>query len=144
MEKRSIGFEIKTLNNMIAKKIMHDSKVDSGCLISHVQIKIMHYLIENQNKTVFQKDIEKNLSVSRATVSGILNTMEKNQFIKRIDFKEDARMKQIKLTPKTSSLATLFKQKAIQFDNLLGENIPKEDLEAFFRVIDQMKINITK
>ena len=53
-------------------------------------------------------------------------------------------MKQIKLTPKTSSLATLFKQKAIQFDNLLGENIPKEDLEAFFRVIDQMKINITK
>lgn len=144
MEKRSIGFEIKTLNNMIAKKIIREAKEISGCLVSHVQIKIIHYLMENQNKVIFQKDIEKNLLVSRATVSGILNTMEKNEFIKRLDSKEDARMKQIKLTERALSLANLFQKNAIQFDKLLGDQISSEDLNTFFKVIDQIKINVSK
>lgn len=144
MEKRSIGFEIKALNNMIAKKLAKETKATIDCQVSHVQIKIIHYLVKNQNKIIFQKDIEKALLVSRATVSGILNTMEKNQFIKRLNSKEDARMKQIKLTEKALSLADLFQKKAIQFDKLLGDNISSRDLNTFFKVIDQMKINVSK
>ncbi len=143
--KKSIGFEIKTVSNMLARKILQDSKLKNGFAISHVQIKIVHYLAENfrKKKIVYQRDIEKALSVRRSTVSGILQTMEKNNFIKRIPVKEDARLKQIVLTDKAKKIAKEMKKKANSFDYLLSNGISYEELTIFFKVIDKIKENIS-
>lgn len=138
---RSIGLEIKLLNNKIARKMMSETKM-SGYNISPVQIKIIHYLFKNKDKIVYQRDIEKFLDVRRSTVSGILQTMEKNNFINRVDSLEDARLKQIILTSEMLDKAKSLRDKASKFDKLLGKNISKEDLDIFFKVIEQMKENI--
>lgn len=143
MEDRSLGFEIKLLNNMILRRIIKDSKECGDCAISPIQIKVVHYLIEHKKETIHQRDIEKNLMVRRSTVSGILKTMEKNGFIKRIDSKEDARLKEIVICGKTLDLIDNFKNKALSFDHLLGAGINDNDKEIFFKVIDQMKKNIS-
>ena len=62
------------------------------------QIKIIKYLFFNSDKIIYQKDIEKELGLRGSTASGILNTMEKNNFIIRLKCNGDARKKQIKLT----------------------------------------------
>lgn len=142
MEEKSIGFEIKSLNNLIARKIMKDAKLGSGLNITHVQIKILHYLFNHQDHPVYQRDIEKELSIRRSTVSGIIKTMEKNKFIERVNSKEDARLKQIVMSENIKKFTNNFKQKAIQFDELLSKDISKKDLETFFKVVDKMKQNI--
>ncbi len=143
MEEKSIGFEIKSLNNLIARKIMKDAKLDSGINITHVQVKILHYLFNHQDYPVYQRDIEKELSIRRSTVSGIIKTMEKNNFIERVTSKEDARLKQIVISENIKKFTSSFKQKADQFDQLLSKDIPKEELEIFFKVVNQMKQNIS-
>ena len=143
MEEKSIGFEIKSLNNLIARKIMKDAKLDSGINITHVQVKILHYLFSHQDHPVYQRDIEKELSIRRSTVSGIIKTMEKNNFIERVTSKEDARLKQIVISENIKKFPSSFKQKADQFDQLLSKDIPKEELEIFFKVVNQMKQNIS-
>ena len=121
MEERSLGFEIKLLNNLITRRIIKDSKEYNGFSVSQVQMKIIHYLIDHIDKPIYQRDIEKNLMVRRPTASGILNTMEKNGFIKRVSSKEDARLKQIIICDKTLDLAKHFKtwgdfRKAVEDD----------------------------
>ena len=143
MEEKSIGFEIKSLNNLIARKIMKDAKLDSGINITLVQLKILHYLFNHQDHPVYQRDIEKELSIRRSTVSGIIKTMEKNNFIERVTSKEDARLKQIVISENIKKFTSSFKQKADQFDQLLSKDIPKEELEIFFKVVNQMKQNIS-
>lgn len=77
MEKeKGIAYEIKTINNLIERKIISDSKMSNNNLITMMQGKIMKYLFVNKEK-IFQKDIEEELKLRRSTVSSILKTMEK-------------------------------------------------------------------
>ena len=69
--------------------------------------------------------------------------MEKNNFIERVTSKEDARLKQIVISENIKKFTSSFKQKADQFDQLLSKDIPKEELEIFFKVVNQMKQNIS-
>jgi DNA-binding MarR family transcriptional regulator len=142
MKNRSIGFEIKNLNNLITRKIIKEYKINDNCSISHVQMKVIHYLIKNKNNSIYQSDIEKMLEVRRSTVSGILDTMEKNNLIKRVDSKIDGRKKQIILTNKILEFSHDLEKQVISFDKLLIKDIEKEDLNTFFKVVDQMKKNI--
>jgi DNA-binding MarR family transcriptional regulator len=142
MKNRSIGFEIKILNNLITRKIIKEYKINDNCSISHVQMKVIHYLIKNKNNSIYQSDIEKMLEVRRSTVSGILDTMEKNNLIKRVDSKIDGRKKQIILTNKILEFSHDLEKQVISFDKLLIKDIEKEDLNTFFKVVDQMKKNI--
>ncbi len=55
-------------------------------------------------KTVYQSELEDVLNLRRATVSGILMTMEKNGIIKRVASKKDARTKEIILNEKVEKI----------------------------------------
>lgn len=144
MEKKSIGIEIKNIDNMIIRKIFAESKHHNNICLSPVQIGIIKYMIKHKNEKIYQKDIEKELYLRRSTVSGILQTMEKNELIKRIDSNKDARSKEIIVTDKTINMANKMKNKFLEFEQLLCENIKEEDLEIFFKVTNQIKENLTK
>lgn len=105
-------------------------------------MKILHYLFHHQNEIVYQKDIEKLIDVKRSTISGILNTMEKNNLIHRLSVNNDARLKQIVLEKAAQKKVVFFQSKAKELKQLLEKNIKKEDLEIFYKVISQMKENM--
>ena len=137
---RSIGFEIKTLDNMITRKIIQNSK-DELFPITQVQFIIIKHI--NKNNKVYQKDLEELLHMRRSTISGILKTMEKNNLIKRIDSNEDARVKQIVLTDKCIEYKKKIKKRKLEFDKLLSKDISPEELKVFFKVVDKIKDNIS-
>ena len=97
------------------------------------QIRIITYLCEN--KVLYQKDIEKNLNLSRATISGILSTMEKNNIISRCVSECDLRSKKIVLN---EDIKKIFDSKKV----IIISGIPKKDIDVFFCVIDKMNNNI--
>ncbi len=139
-KERKIAFEIKLLDNLISRKIIENKKENKK--LSHVQVSILKYLIENKEKTVYQNDLETFLSVRRSTISGILKTMEKRNLIKRVDSLKDARKKEIILTDYSYKKSKLMKKKVTEFETLLTKSISYEELDVFFKVVDKIKENL--
>lgn len=142
MNKMSIGFEIKEINDLIIKQMMRNATCEKRCVITPTQVKIIEYLFQNKEKNIYQKDIEKVLNSKRSTVSGILDTMEKNNLISRKNDSSDLRLKQILLTDYAIDKIDQIKSRIKKINNNLEKNIKKEDLEVFFKVTKQVKLNI--
>lgn len=136
---RSIGKEIKDIDNLMFRKLIKNTPEHK--YMSPVQFSVLKHLLCHQDK-VYQKDIEQELHLRRSTVSGILDTMEKNNMIIRKTNIDDSRKKEIVLTEFVYSKANEIREKMKEFDKLLLKGISEEDLEIFYKVIDQLKSNL--
>lgn len=143
--RKNIANELKKLDIEIARKLFSISKENNiPEPPSPLQGRIMDYLVLHQGKEVFQKDLEKDLNVSKATVSSALFTMEKNNIVKRTTSKDDARSKQIVVTEESIRVHENMK---IVFDNLdkeLTKNMSTDEIEAFFSTIEKLRKNLNK
>ena len=101
-------------------------------------------MIEHQNEDVYQKDLENVLNLRRATVSGVLQTMEKNNLIKREIYENDVRVKKIILNEKTKSIFLKNKQKIDEIEKNIIKNISKKDLDKFTQIIDKLITNLNE
>lgn len=142
--RRIVGYEIKTLDNLMTRKIVKTAKNLGYESLTTVQIRIMRYLFMNRDKEIYQKDIEKNFVVRRSTASGIINTMEKNGMVKREDSTLDLRVKRIVLTNKYIDRIGFLENMISEFQSELLDGISDSDLNTFFSVIDKMKKNLIK
>jgi DNA-binding MarR family transcriptional regulator len=142
--RRIVGYEVKTLENLITREIIATAKKEGYPTLTTVQIRIMRYLFINMDKEIYQKDIEKNFVVRRSTASGILDTMEKNGMLMRIPSDFDARSKRIVLTDKYISKVELLENLIEKFQDSLLEGISDNELNTFFTVIDKMKDNLNR
>lgn len=141
MNEKSISIEIKKIDSLIVRKIISYNK-NSNYQLTPVQIVIIKYLVKNKNSIVYQKDIEKKLGLRKSTISGILSTMIKNGIITRTESTTDLRSKEIRLSDKGLELDKKMKKKAIEFENLLQNNIDPKDLEIFYKVTNQIQKNL--
>ena len=142
--RRIVGYEIKTLENLITRKILAVAKEEGYPALTTVQIRIMRYLFLNKDKEIYQKDIEKNFVVRRSTASGIIDTMVKNGMIVREDSTLDLRVRRIVLTDKYLNQMELLENLIDKFQSDLTEGISDVELNTFFSVIDKMKDNLNK
>lgn len=141
--KKRVGPELKILDNMISRKLflLHE-KENINITIMHSRI--LAYLFKNKSHKIYQRDLEKYFDLRRSTMSGILQTMEKNGLILRIDDTFDARLKEVVVTSFSENKFKKIEKQMLLFDKMLTEGITKEELENFFYVIDKMKKNILK
>ncbi len=145
MDRYHLLFQIKSLEKMIFRTFIHDDKVHFAkqkMISTPTQMQILEYILANPKKEIYQRDLEEILNLRRATVSGVLQTMEKNQLIERIVDCEDARTKKIVLNSKTKQLFTQKKKQMEQIEKIVLGEIPKEELEIFSTVLSKMKKNI--
>ena len=142
--RRIVGYEIKTLENLITRRILAVAKEEGYPALTTVQIRIMRYLFLNKDKEIYQKDIEKNFVVRRSTASGIIDTMVKNGMLKREYSTLDLRVKRIVLTEKYLGQMELLENLIDKFQSNLTEGISDTELNTFFSVIDKMKDNLKK
>lgn len=141
MEDKSIGSEIKKIDNLIFRKIVSYSKNNINKL-TPAQMMITRYLFKNSNRKIYQKDIEKDLPFRKSTVSGIIQTMIKNNIITTISSKEDARSKEILLTENGIKINKEIEENILKFDKILKNNINSDDLRIFFKVTKQIQENL--
>ena len=143
MNNKKSVYEIITLNNILERHLLNIGKCEiPKSPPSPIQIKIMHYLIENNDRDIYQRDLEKILNLRRSTISGILKTMEKHNIIIRSDSKIDSRSKKIELSSRTKEIYEKSKKVFDSVDFLLCKNISSNDLNIFFNVISKMKENL--
>lgn len=143
MKESRVLWKISSLEKLIAKEFINN--VDKSVVIpipSPSQMQIMHYIFTHQNEDIYQKDLENVLNISRASVSGILHTMEKNEIIKRVICNNDVRCKKIILNENAYNIFMQGKEKFIELEKVLLTNISKEELNQFNNIVDKMQNNL--
>lgn len=136
-----IGFQIRTLSNLISRKINQMVSEDEETLTAH-QSWVLNYLTLNQDQDIMQRDIEKNFSIRRSTASHMLQLMEKNGYIQRISAPDDARMKKLIITEKGIKAHKRMKDCLHRFEDIFQSNISPENLQLLRRLLRQLEENI--
>lgn len=138
----SIGHELAYTNNLIARKIARGGNNKYAMNISPIQVRIVKYLVKQNNKAILQKDMEYIFNIRRSTVSGVIKTMEKNNIIIRENVKDDNKSKEIKLTDDVYKRANDLVKELKELDIELLKDVDKEDLEVFMRVLKNIQDNL--
>ena len=141
-KKRKIGYELRTLDNMLSRNLMAAARERGVDELTAMHGWILGYLCRNEHKDIFQKDIEAEFKICRSTVTNILKLMEKKGDIKRESVPYDARLKKLVLTDTGRELHEKTKDMIDMLEEQTVERISKEDLDTFYRVIDQVKNNV--
>ena len=146
MNDNKVLYEIKSLEKMLVRELINNSDIKDkeNLLPTPTQCQIIEYILNNKNKDIYQKDLEKVLNLRRATVSGVLHTMEKNGLIKRVTDESDTRTKKIILNEKIPERFNEYSKKIKKIENNIIKDISDKDLEIFLKVISQMKESMKK
>ena len=148
MEEARIIFQLKNLEKRIFRYFLQDQelteKVKGMPTPTPTQLQIIGYLIKHRDEDVYQKELEKLFNLKRATVSGVLQTMEKNGLISRVVDHKDTRTKKILLNEKTRELFFIGKQRLDELEKVLFEGFSKEDLCVLQEALKQMQKNMEK
>ena len=148
MEEERIIFQLKNLEKRIFRYFLQDQelteKVKGMPTPTPTQLQIIGYLIKHRDEEVYQKELEKLFNLKRATVSGVLQTMEKNGLINRVVDHKDTRTKKILLNEKTRELFFIGKQRLDELEKVLFEGFSKEDLCVLQEALKQMQKNMEK
>ncbi len=136
-----VGMEISKTNNVLKRKC-RDTELSRE--IEEVTGKsgwIIGYLAENDDKDIFQRDIEERFSVRRSTVSSMLKLMEKKGLITRESVNFDARLKKLVLTPKAREMHCRMLEQLTMTEKKLKRDISDEELKVFFEVLEKIRKN---
>ncbi len=144
MEKFNILKEIKSLDILILKKMQFEDKTEGERIPTPTQMQILEYILKHENEDIYQKDLENIFHLSRATVSSVLQTMEKYCLIDRVIDNTDTRTKKIILNKKTKEIFENHRKNFENLENKIVKDIKQEDLETFHKVLQKMKENISK
>lgn len=136
-----ILFKLKDLDKMIVRSLLDQEKLE--LLPSPTQMQIVEYII-NSGEEVLQCDLEKAIKLRRATISGVLKTMEKKNIITRVISSKDARVKKIILSDKTKKMYFESKAKLEALEELITSNISDNEINIFLEVINKMQENLMK
>lgn len=144
---KSVLYRMKAIDKLVDRNLF----LRAGCfnngdnmkiIPTRSQLEIIHYILDHINEEVYQRDLEQVLNLRRATISGILGTMEKNGFIERTIDKNDTRTKKITLSPKAKSIYLRGIKYLESLEEILTKDISEDDLKVFNKVIEKMHDNL--
>ena len=141
MEKKvEVGRKIEMLSRQIRRKV--DESISSQDLTAKQAMILLVIYDLSKVKDVYAKDIEDAFDMRRATVTGILQLMEKNGIIVREENNVDGRLKRIRLTQKAINLRLKMKKNIQKVESNLLSDLSKEEIETFLKIMEKMSHNL--
>ena len=142
---QSIIGEIKKLDVLIGKK-MYQCKKDKelDTIPSPFQMKILEYLIWNEDNSINQKDLEDELKVSKAAISGTIKSMEDNGLIKRKQSMLDARAKDLVVTRKGKEEFEVMEEIFNSTDKEVANKLTKDERKEFLTLVQKLQRELEK
>lgn len=137
-----IGIVLRAINNLLMRASVQQSK-NSGidnCTFMHGWI--LGYLCLHNEDNVYQRDIEREFSLTRSAVTSIVKNMEQKGYIKRIEVEHDARLKKLVITPSGKETHNKIVQNFKEMDKTIINHISDEDYKVFIKVCHQIKNNL--
>ena len=137
----SVGYKMRLIHNRIHKQMEAKRLANEGD-ITGMQRWTMGYLNEHSGEEIYQKDIEQEFKVSRATASNMLQLMEKKGLVTRESVSHDARLKKISLTQKAKNMVQRADADMREMEEAVLNGFNKEETEQLKAYLDRIMENI--
>lgn len=145
MVNNSIGFHIRKLDNLLKRNMQlaldGQGEIDE---ITAMNGFIIQYLIKNEEKKIYQKDIEQKFNIGKSAVTNLLTRMEEHGLITREVEKSDARLKKIVLTDKGKEQHKMIERSVEWLDYKQMEQISEEEKKVFFEILEKIENNVSE
>ncbi len=139
MNEKCVLDEVKILHNLIRQKLCSDPQAVSDGKLMSGRGYFLRYLAENQDREIFQRDIEKFFKIRRSTVTATLNRMEENGLIVRSSVDFDSRLRKIELTEKGKLMHLSFKDRANSLDEEITSVLTEKEKTEFLKIIEKLQ-----
>ena len=138
---KEIAVYVNILNSRIKKRFFDDLQ-KNGIDVTPEQYLVLDILWDNQ--PLSQQKIADMIQKDKNSVTKIIDSLEKKSLVSRIVDKNDRRINKIELTKEGRDLEKIATEVAIKFMNDTIQDIDKQDLDTFVKVMRQMKNNLER
>ena len=136
---KDIAFYVNILNSRI-KKCFFVRLQENGINITPEQYLVMDILWDKQSLS--QQNIADVIQKDKNSVTKIIDSLEKKNFVSRVVDKKDRRINRIELTKEGEALEKNTTEVAIKFMNDTIAGIDNQDLNTFVDVMRKLKGNL--
>lgn len=143
MEKeKHIGYAVRETKNAM-QRYMESRIAQAGYGdISFAQGGIIHYLYQNRDRDVYQRDLESFFDLRRSTLTGILQGLEKNGYLERVPVISDGRLKKLVLTEKAVQMEQTVRDTLDRNENVFLNGFSEEEKDFLFAALEKIRMNI--
>ena len=134
-----IPAQLRRVNNLIFRKIGQFSRTNGVEAVTPMHGWIMEYLYRHSETPVFQRDIEREFSITRSTVTNILQLMERKGYIERQSVPQDARLKKLVLTEEGARIHEKTLHSLHQTDEFVESLLTPEENAEFLRLLNKLR-----
>ena len=140
-EKR-VSFMLREIQNQI-RQIIHKSspRFEKGPR-SQLQGGILGYLFHHRDGPVYQRDLEKEFRISRATATNTLQVMERDGLIVRRAQDRDARLKRIQMTDEAYQNHRQIEAHMDMMDRRMQQGMSDEEAQELRRLLGILQKNL--
>ena len=134
-----IPAQIRRVNNLISRRVNHYSRLNGVEDITAMHGWILAFLYECRDREVFQRDVERAFSITRSTVTNILQLMEKKGYIRRVSVPQDARLKRLVLTEEGAKAHQQIILSFRQTDQFISSLLTEEENAELLRLLNKLR-----
>lgn len=138
-----VGKEVAALSNLIKRHVPAAIGNSSESELTSMQAWFINFIRDHDSpEGIFQRDLEAEFNITRATASSILKRMERDDLIVREQVDYDARLKKLILTQKSIDMTDKVHRGLDKLEDIMMQGISDDDLRIFFEVIEMIKANL--
>ena len=141
-ERRRLSFTLRVIQNQIKAVICRDVPKSDFAPQSQLQGGILGYLYHHREMPVYQRDIEKEFRISRATATNTLQVMERNGLIVRRSQDSDGRLKRIFMTEEAAANHAKVDAHMEMMDERMLRGLSPEEVSDLYRYLDTILRNL--
>ena len=134
-----IPAQLRRVNNLIFRKIGLIARTNGVEAVTPMHGWIMEYLYRHSETPVFQRDIEREFSITRSTVTNILQLMERKGYIQRQSVPQDARLKRLILTEEGGRVHEKTMLSLHQTDEFVAGLLTEEENAELLRLLNKLR-----
>ena len=134
-----LGFRIRSVWQQVKRLMNRHLTENNSYGLTGMQFAIVSYLAkESAERDVFQKDLEQKFDIRKSTVTGILNTMERDGLLLRETVPYDARLRKMILTDKALQAKQNTEQVIDSVESQLSKGLTEEEITALLRILEKI------
>jgi len=138
-----IGPQLRRTDNLIFRRMNLVFRANGVEDVTAMHGWILRYLYDNRDREVYQRDVERTFSITRSTVTNILQLMEKKGYLSRESVASDARLKRLVLTPEGVAAHERMHRSFRELNGIVeGLLTPAENAELL-RLLDKLQAGLS-
>lgn len=138
----SITRELKILNNKIKRAADASIPAELRDEVTEMQCRVLGFLTHHADQDLFQRDVEADFSITRATASKLLAGMEHAGLITRSAVAGDARLKKLEPTEHGAAVFLKMREGMMAFEESMTGNFTPEERKTLLTLLRKLEQNI--